>query len=577
MTKKVLSLVLALVLVLSMTTGVMLTASAASVLSGQLPSGQFVVAEFNFENGLDGFQALDGSKVELVEENGNKYISVKPALSAEEITTYTYAGGGAPGEGFWNMGFDKQGLSIPADTTKTYFFKINAKLEAGSKYYQDQSIMSNNLGSLYAGNWYESMLDYSGSTKTGWTGYMSNWYLNTTTAEDGTFSSIQLKSNIAKELCLAMAETATYAGEGLGTWWKWTNASYMMTINGASHAFNKDCSAIGDTPAVKAARLADFLQEKPLGYNIDDIQLITTGVTTRAINVNIWDEWDGSASGTPTATDVKATIVANPYVSNGTYSNIGHGVSANDGTVTINNYYDTVITVDGKLKRANFAGNELEIINGNSAIIPKDKITNGYTLHLQLDSDLTVDFDVTGASYTYSVDGGEASSAASAKIASGSSVKLMFAPESGKVVNSVSYNGTSYPVVNNEVTLTITESGTVEAVAEDIAVVLPVIKTSSLGTTSNNYTYNEVTGKSAIIYINLDLGYGYDISETGCILIAGDNEIALKNNSGSNDSFGIRAISNAFEYGTVYKFRPYIKVASQPDVFGDDATFTFTE
>ena len=190
----------------------------------------------------------------------------------------------------------------------------------------------------------------------------------------------------------------------------------------------------------------------------------------------------------------------------------------------------------------------------------------------------TISFSVTGATASYSVDGGEAvSDLSEAQIPYGASVKLTFAPEAGKVVNSVSYNGSTYPVTNNEVTLTVTASGAIAATAEERTVSLPKVSSSEVGTPVNSYTFKDVTGKSAIIFVNNDVGYGYTISETGCILIAGDNEIELKNENSANDCFGIRVIGNAFVSGTTYVFRPYIKISGEDDVYGTDKEFKFEE
>lgn len=190
----------------------------------------------------------------------------------------------------------------------------------------------------------------------------------------------------------------------------------------------------------------------------------------------------------------------------------------------------------------------------------------------------TISFNVTGAAASYSVDGGEAvSDLSEVSVPYGSSVKITFVPEAGKVVNSVSYNGSTYPVTNNEVTLTVTASGEIAAVAEERTVSLPKVSSSDVATPINSYTFKDVTGKSAVIFINNDVGYGYTISETGCILIAGDKELELKNENSANDRFGIRVIGNVFVPGATYVFRPYIKISGEDNVYGTDKEFKFEE
>lgn len=360
MTKKVLSLTLALVLVLSIMTGVTLTASA-----GALPAltDEFIIAEFNFENGLDGFTSIQESEVELVEEAGNKYMSVKPALSAEEIISGS--GAGTLGRDFWMMGFNKKDLSIPADNTKNYFFRANVKLESGSAYFQADKL-GNSLGEVLAESCYEAFVADGNSSKQGWTVYESNWYLNNiASVTDGYFNQIYMKSNLSRELCLAMGETATYAGKGLGGY---VAAKWPMNVDGTDYYLSGDCSNIGDDAATKAARLEAYLEANPIGYYIDDIQLITTGVSTYSNTVTINGE------------DASVTAVVNPNVSDGTIN-----VESGD-TITVNDYYGVTVSInpasdDVYIKSVTYGGRALDVTvdeetGAMNIVIPASKVTD---------------------------------------------------------------------------------------------------------------------------------------------------------------------------------------------------------
>lgn len=196
-------------------------------------------------------------------------------------------------------------------------------------------------------------------------------------------------------------------------------------------------------------------------------------------------------------------------------------------------------------------------------------------------SEITISFAFTGAegleSVSYQVNGASAVpvTGEGVLLASGDELSISFVPAAGWEVTKVTYQQVDYPVINDAVTLTLSDSGEIAATMIQRQAALPQFTTSSQ-VWEPDYVRNDYNGYSAVAYVGMNLGYGYTITDMGCLFYSDDATIApLRLSSASKvDKFGIRAYGNIFSKPGTYYMRPYIEVEGREElILGDIYTF----
>ena len=149
-------------------------------------------------------------------------------------------------------------------------------------------------------------------------------------------------------------------------------------------------------------------------------------------------------------------------------------------------------------------------------------------------------------------------------------------PATGWEITKVTYQQADYPVIDNAVTLTLSDSGEIAAVMTQRQAALPQF-TASSQVWEPGYVWDDYNGYSAVAYVGMNLGYGYTITDMGCLFYSDDTAIApLRLSSVSKvDKFGIRAFGDVFSEPGTYYMRPYIEVEGREElVLGEVYTFT---
>lgn len=154
-------------------------------------------------------------------------------------------------------------------------------------------------------------------------------------------------------------------------------------------------------------------------------------------------------------------------------------------------------------------------------------------------------------------------------------MSISFVPAAGWEVTKVTYQQVDYPVINDAVTLTLSDSGEIAATMIQRQAALPQFTTSSQ-LWEPDYVRDAYNGYSAVAYVGMNLGYGYTITDMGCLFYSDDATIApLRLSSASKvDKFGIRAYGKIFSKPGTYYMRPYIEVEGREElILGDIYTF----
>ena len=95
-----------------------------------------------------------------------------------------------------------------------------------------------------------------------------------------------------------------------------------------------------------------------------------------------------------------------------------------------------------------------------------------------------------------------------------------------------------------------------------------------------NYDYSNIVPGAPVsnaitFYSSIEVGYGYTISECGCVLTNknGDSIDLPAYAVPENGKYGIRAVGAALETGT-YTVKPYLKLSDDSVVYGTEKTVT---
>ena len=197
-------------------------------------------------------------------------------------------------------------------------------------------------------------------------------------------------------------------------------------------------------------------------------------------------------------------------------------------------------------------------------------------------SGITISFAFAGAegleNASYQVNGAPAVPVTKegVPLACGDELSISFVPATGWEITKVTYQQADYPVIDNAVTLTLSDSGEIAAVMTQRQAALPQF-TASSQVWEPGYVWDDYNGYSAVAYVGMNLGYGYTITDMGCLFYSDDTAIApLRLSSVSKvDKFGIRAFGDVFSEPGTYYMRPYIEVEGREElVLGEVYTFT---
>ena len=157
-----------------------------------------------------------------------------------------------------------------------------------------------------------------------------------------------------------------------------------------------------------------------------------------------------------------------------------------------------------------------------------------------------------------------------------------FEPDEGYEIVSITYGSSSIPVSNKDgfaISLIVDSVKDLTVVFAEKAIVKPSVLAGET-IAVKNYDYSDIVPGAPVsnaitFYSSIEVGYGYTISECGCVLTNKDGDsIDLSAYAvPENGKYGIRAVGAALETGT-YTVKPYLKLSDDSVVYGTEKTVT---